>query len=40
MDYWINWKFRMLVCKRTYHVRDGNYCPNCGAKMDGGNDNG
>jgi DNA-directed RNA polymerase subunit RPC12/RpoP len=24
----------------AYHVRDGNYCPRCGARMDGGNGNG
>lgn len=22
----------------AYHVRDGNYCPRCGARMDGGNE--
>lgn len=27
------------VCKRTHHsvIRTPDYCPNCGAKMDGGN---
>lgn len=27
------------VCKRTHHavIRTSDYCPNCGAKMDGGN---
>lgn len=27
-----------LVCKRTHHtvIRTPDYCPNCGAKMDGG----
>ena len=24
----------------AFYVRGGNYCPNCGAKMDGGADNG
>lgn len=40
-------QFDVVKCSRcgleayamAYHVRDGNYCPNCGAKMDGGNEN-
>lgn len=41
-------QFDVVKCSRcgleayamAYHVRDGNYCPNCGARMGGGNDNG
>lgn len=37
-------QFDVVKCSRcgleayamAYHVRDGNYCPRCGAKMDGG----
>nr|DAU47219.1 MAG TPA: RimK-related lysine biosynthesis protein, Probable-dependent amine/thiol ligase family Amino-group [Caudoviricetes sp.] len=40
-------QFDVVKCSRcgleayamAYHVRDGNYCPRCGAKMDGGNEN-
>lgn len=40
-------QFDIVKCSRcgheayavAYFVRGGNYCPNCGAKMDGGNDN-
>lgn len=39
-------QFDVVKCSRcgleayamAYHVRDGNYCPRCGAKMDGGDD--
>ena len=30
--------YRCSECHLTYEV-DTNYCPNCGAKMDGGNNN-
>ena len=38
-------QFDVVKCSRcgleayamAYHVRDGNYCPRCGARMDGGN---
>ena len=41
-------QFDVVKCSRcgleayamAYHVRDGNYCPRCGARMDGGNGNG
>lgn len=41
-------QFELVKCSRCNHeayamafyVRGGNYCPNCGAKMDGGADNG
>lgn len=41
-------QFELLKCSQCNHeayamalyVRGGNYCPNCGAKMDGGADNG
>ena len=40
-------QFELVKCSRCNHeayamafyVRGGNYCPNCGAKMDGGADN-
>ena len=40
-------QFDVVKCSRcgleayamAYHVRDGNYCPRCGARMDGGNEN-
>ena len=40
-------QFDVVKCSRcgleayamAYHVRDGNYCPKCGARMDGGNEN-
>lgn len=40
-------RFDVVKCSRcgleayamAYHVRDGNYCPRCGARMDGGNEN-
>lgn len=36
---WIPKKFfRCSVCRKGTAVRH-NFCPNCGAKMDGGNDN-
>ena len=39
-------QFDVVKCSRcgleayamAYHVRDGNYCPRCGARMDGGNE--
>ena len=39
-------QFDVVKCSRcgleayamAYHVRDGNYCPKCGARMDGGNE--
>lgn len=39
-------QFEVVKCSRcgleayamAYHVRDGNYCPRCGARMDGGNE--
>ena len=41
-------QFELVKCSQCNHeayamafyVRGGNYCPNCGAKMDGGADNG
>ena len=41
-------QFALVKCSQCNHeayamafyVRGGNYCPNCGAKMDGGADNG
>lgn len=40
-------QFELVKCSKCSHeayamafyVRDGNYCPNCGARMDGGADN-
>lgn len=40
-------QFELVKCSQCNHeayamafyVRGGNYCPNCGAKMDGGADN-
>lgn len=40
-------QFDVVKCSRcgleayamAYHVRDGNYYPRCGARMDGGNEN-
>lgn len=40
-------QFEVVKCSRcgleayamAYHVRDGNYCPRCGARMDGGTEN-
>lgn len=40
-------QFELVKCSQCSHeayamafyVRDGNYCPNCGARMDGGADN-
>lgn len=39
-------QFELVKCSQCSHeayamafyVRDGNYCPNCGARMDGGSD--
>lgn len=41
-------QFELVKCSQCNHeayamafyVRGGNYCPNCGSKMDGGADNG
>lgn len=41
-------RFEIVKCSRcgheayamAFYVRSGNYCPGCGAKMDGGSDNG
>ena len=37
-----NWFFKLVVCTACNKTADGtyNYCPNCGAKMDGGNEDG
>ena len=35
--------FMCSACGKTtlwYHAQTANYCPNCGAKMDGGNEDG
>ena len=39
-DVLIHW--HCSVCKNCYYLEEpnANYCPNCGAKMDGGEDNG
>ena len=35
------WHLECSVCGVDYHTYVGyNYCPNCGAKMDGGNEDG
>ena len=39
-DVLIHW--HCSICKNCYYLEEpnANYCPNCGAKMDGGEDNG